>query len=118
MADAPRLTQDDGADLNRPVLLARKTAGVTDLPLGTVGQDLCKARQRRGKELSDVWLALKISPAQLTAIEEDRYDALPGRVYAIGYVRSYAAYLGLDAANFVDRLKAELAARCPAPEPA
>ena len=50
----------------------------------------------------------------LAAIEESHFEALPGRVYAIGYVRSYAAYLGLDAEKLVDRLKAEIAAREPA----
>jgi cytoskeleton protein RodZ len=59
--------------------------------------------------LSDVWLVLKIRPDQLMAIEEGRFDVLPGRVYAIGYVRSYAAHLGLDADRLVERLKADLA---------
>jgi cytoskeleton protein RodZ len=75
----------------------------------TVGQELAAARQRQGKRLSDVWLVLKIRPDQLMAIEEGRFDTLPGRVYAIGYVRSYAAHLGLDAGRLVHRLKAELA---------
>jgi len=34
---------------------------------------------------------------------------LPARVYAVGYVRSYAAYLGVDAQTFVARFKAEMA---------
>ncbi len=64
---------------------------------------------------------LKIRPDHLVAIEEGRFDVLPGRVYAIGYVRSYAAHLGLDADRLVDRLKAELAgpvsAKVLAPDP-
>lgn len=86
-----------------------KASPPTDLPVLTVGQELANARQRKGKRLSDVWLVLKIRPDQLMAIEEGRFDALPGRVYAIGYVRSYARHLGLDAERLVDRLKAELA---------
>jgi cytoskeleton protein RodZ len=111
MANLPPLTLDNGGELDRPSLHPRKALGDADLPVESVGQDLCKARQRRGKQLSDVWLVLKIHPDHLIAIEEGRFEALPGRVYAIGYVRSYAAYLGLDAENFVDRLKAEMAAR-------
>ena len=39
-------------------------------------------------------------------------DALPaGNVYLIGYVRTYAGYLGLDVAKCVEMLKAEIAQR-------
>jgi cytoskeleton protein RodZ len=47
----------------------------------------------------------------LIAIEKNHFEALPGRVYAIGFVRSYAAFLGLDAEIFVARLKAEMGGR-------
>jgi len=39
----------------------------------------------------------------------ERFEALPGRVYTIGFVRSYAAYLGLNAEELLDRLKTEMA---------
>ena len=76
----------------------------------TVGQDLRKARQRRGKSVVDVSSALKILPHYLTALETCRFEDLPARVYAVGYVRTYAAYLGLDAASLVARFKTELTA--------
>jgi len=47
----------------------------------------------------------------LTLIEEDRIEALPGRTYAGGFIRSYADYLGLDAVQCVERFKAEIAGR-------
>ena len=90
--------------------------GLVESVVASVGQDLCKARQRRGKELFDVWRVLKIRPEYLSALEDGRFEDLPDRVYAIGYVRSYAAYLGLKAEDFVDRFKAEIAERY-APEP-
>ena len=74
----------------------------------TVGQDLYEARQRRAKTLADVAGALKISQDYLAAIEESRFQELPARVYAVGYVRSYAAYLGVDTQSFVARFKAEM----------
>jgi len=37
-----------------------------------------------------------------------RFEDLPARVYAVGYVRSYAAYLGLDPQTLAARFKAEL----------
>jgi cytoskeleton protein RodZ len=111
MTNVPRLTLDNGGELDRAGLHPRKASGDTDVPMESVGQDLSKERQRRGKKLSDVWSMLKIRPDFLAAIEESRFEALPGSVYAIGYVRSYAAYLGLDAEKLVDRLKVEIAAR-------
>jgi len=109
MADVLRLTPEYGGELARPGFYPRKTSGDADVALESVGQELSKARQRSGKMLMDVWRELKINPDYLLAIEESRFEALPGRVYAIGFVRSYAAYLGLNADELVDRLKAEMA---------
>ena len=111
MAIASRLTLDHAGELDRASPHPRKAARSADPPLDGVGQDLCKVRQRQGKDLAEVGHALKIRPHHLIAIEEGRFDVLPARVYAIGYVRSYAAYLGLDAAAVVDRLKSEMATR-------
>jgi cytoskeleton protein RodZ len=110
MSEPPVSTLDDATVLKRPATVSRSTPIVAYLPVDTVGHDLCKARQRKGKELHDVSLVLKIRPEHLLAVEESRYDELPGRVYAIGYVRSYAAYLGLDAQTFVNRVKGEIGA--------
>jgi cytoskeleton protein RodZ len=103
------MTPDNGGELDRLPVHSRKVSTEADVLRKSVGQDLYKARQRSGKELADVWCVLKIRPDYLVAIEEGRFEALPAPVYAIGYVRSYAAYLGLDADVFVDRLKAEFA---------
>ena len=103
---------DNGGELNLSGLHSRNAD--TDVPMESIGQELSKERQRRGMKLSDVWLMLKIRPDFLAAIEEGRFEALPGRVYAIGYVRSYAACLSLDAERLVERLKVEIAARDPA----
>ncbi len=104
-----RLTRDSGDELDWPILIPRKPPADADVSPESVGQDLCKARQLSGKMLMDVWRELKIPPEHLMAIEKSRFETLPGRVYAIGFVRSYAAYLGLDAETFVARLKAEMA---------
>src|SRR5262245_52558399 len=109
MANTPLLTLDMSGESDRTGVPLRRASRIPDLPVESVGQDLCRASQRAGKELSDVFLVLKIKPDHLFAIEEGRFEALPGRVYAIGHVRSYAAYLGLDAGKFVERLKVELA---------
>ncbi len=64
-----------------------------------VGAELRAARLRLGLALPDVVAKLRIRLRFLQAIEEGRVADLPGQVYAVGFVRSYAALLGLDAAD-------------------
>jgi len=68
-------------------------------------------RLRRGDDLTTVSRVLRIRRDHLEAIEDGRVDDLPGRTYAVGFVRSYAEYLGLDPAGYVDRFKGEIAGR-------
>lgn len=56
---------------------------------------------RRHRELREVTLAeiaavTKISTRYLEALEEDRFDVLPAPVFARGFLREYAKYVGLD----------------------
>jgi len=101
--------EDDGSSRRRIHL--REISGDSDNPLETVGQDLRAARIRRGDDLAAVSRALKIRKDHLDAVENDRLDDLPGKTYAIGFVRSYARYLGLDANALVERFKAEISGR-------
>jgi cytoskeleton protein RodZ len=89
----------------------REISGDSDSPLETVGQDLRAARLRRGDEIASVSRALKIRKDHLEALEEDRVEDLPGKTYAIGFVRSYARHLGLDSAQYVERFKHDISGR-------
>jgi cytoskeleton protein RodZ len=89
----------------------REISGDSEAPLETVGQDLRTARLRRGEDLATVSRALKIRKEHLDAVEEDRIESLPGKTYAIGFVRSYAGYLGLDVTAMVARFKEEISGR-------
>ena len=100
----------DGEGGRRRIHL-REISGDSETPLETVGQDLRTARLRRGEDLATVSRALKIRKEHLEAVEEDRIDNLPGKTYAIGFVRSYANYLGLDVNAMVDRFKEEISGR-------
>src|SRR5258708_5853675 len=71
------------------------------------GADLRAARERLGWALPDVAAMLRIRPAYLEALEVGRLNALPGNVYALGFLRSYATALGLDAVEVARRFKAE-----------
>lgn len=79
-------------------------------PKETLGQFLRQARIARGEELAAIAAKLKMRSDQLAAIESDDYEKLPGRAYAVGFVRTYARYLGLDANETVQRFKDESAA--------
>jgi cytoskeleton protein RodZ len=73
----------------------------------TVGQLLRETRESFGSDIPRVAAALRIRAAYLEAIEEGRYDRLPGPVYALGFVRAYASHLGLDGDEAVRRFKVE-----------
>jgi cytoskeleton protein RodZ len=73
----------------------------------TVGGLLREAREARGLDVERVGAVLRIRPAYLQAIEDDGYDRLPGAAYALGFVRAYAEFVGLDGAEIARRYKQE-----------
>jgi len=94
-ADSPDNPVDAGAvdhviDMNAPV-----------------GRILAQAREIAGYSLYDVAAALRIRHGLLQAIEDGRHQDLPGPVYAIGFVRTYAEFLGFDGDQVVARFKRE-----------
>lgn len=76
-------------------------------PGPSVADLLRETRQGMGYELRDVAAMLRIRYPYLQAIEDGRYNELPGSAYAAGFVRSYAEYLGLDSEAVVTRYKEE-----------
>lgn len=78
----------------------------TNMPVGEV---LRRAREHFGQSLADVESAIRIRAIQIDAIEQGHYEKLPGRVYAIGFVRSYSEYLGFDGDKMVALFKSQSA---------
>jgi cytoskeletal protein RodZ len=76
-----------------------------------IGSSLRQAREKRGLELDAVQRALRIRRRYLEAIENDRFDQLPGEVYARGFLREYADFLGLDGSIYVEEYNARFAPR-------
>ena len=72
-----------------------------------VGLVLREARLASGRDLGGIAADLRIRHTYLAAIEDGRFDILPGPTYAVGFVRSYAEYLGLRPDLLVDRFKSE-----------
>jgi cytoskeleton protein RodZ len=66
---------------------------------------LRETRQQRGEDLYDVADYLRIKPSYLFALEEGDLRSMPGRTYAMGFLRTYADHLGFDGAEVVRGLK-------------
>ncbi len=67
-----------------------------------IGNSLREARLRQGYELPRVEADTKIRAKYLRALEEERFEVLPGETYVKGFLRTYAEYLGLDGQLYVD----------------
>ena len=74
-------------------------------------QQLRRAREAKGMELKEVEEITKIRSRYLQALEEENYDVLPGGVYTVGFLRSYARFLDLDAESLVNSFRMEVTAR-------
>jgi len=95
-------------DVSRPdsndVSLDREPAVVL-----TVAEQLRFSRERAERTLDEVAGFLKIRKVHLEALEDGRNDELPGHTYAVGFVRAYSEYLGLDREVIAARFKDETA---------
>ena len=74
-----------------------------------IGPSLREARTRRGLSPADVHKAIRIRERYLTALEEERWDMLPGDAYIKGFLRTYAEFLGLDGQLYIDEFNARIA---------
>lgn len=70
-----------------------------------IGATLRKARQDIGATLDDVEYETKIRKRYLDALEREDYGDLPSAVYARGFLKTYANYLGLDGEELSQQLK-------------
>lgn len=70
-----------------------------------LGEELRDARFALRLSVEDLAASLRIRRVYLEAIEEGRVRDLPASAYAVGFVRSYAGAVGLDADAFVRRFR-------------
>ena len=64
-----------------------------------------KARENKGLTLREVEEATRIRAYFLEALEEERFDDLPGNAYARGFLYNYARYLELDPETLIQAYK-------------
>ncbi|MBV9570091.1 MAG: helix-turn-helix domain-containing protein [Alphaproteobacteria bacterium] len=111
MTKVTQLSRGDGEGPRQRRTHLREIVPDMDAPLGTVGQELRGARISRGEDLTTVSRILKIRKDHIEALENDDLSALPGRTYAVGFIRAYADHLGLNPVATVERFKTEIAGR-------
>ena len=73
-----------------------------------VGRQLHAAREAKGLSLEQVAAETRIPQRHLLAMEAGDFAKLPGRTYAVGFARTYAKTIGLDADQIGAGVRAEL----------
>lgn len=71
-----------------------------------IGNRLQKARRLKRVNISLAARDLCIPKKYLNAFEKNDTSSLPEPIYAVGFIRNYAEYLGLDPDPLVEDLKA------------
>ncbi len=69
----------------------------------TVGEMLLAAREKKGLALEAVSQETKIPVATLQYLETDNFEAIPAKVYATGFLKTYAQVLGLDPNQLINK---------------
>ena len=98
--------QNDNSDQAQDMSAQQDYAEVTRLR-PTVGDELRMHREQAGHTIADLAEALRIQKRYLEAVEDSRIEDLPGTVYALGFLRTYAEFYGLDGDAYVTRFKEE-----------
>ena len=80
-----------------------------ELQLQAVGQRLKEAREQKGESLDDVAKITRIGKNYLEAVEEGAAARLPNHAYTRGFIRLYAAHLGLSPDETVRMLDGRIA---------
>lgn len=84
----------------------------------TVGMFLKYTRMKQKKSIEAVSDALCIRKIYIKALEEDDYETLAPIPYGVGFVRSYASYLGLNAERIAQIYKEQALPQKEKPTPA
>ena len=71
--------------------------------MGHFGEELRQERESRGVALETISERTKVITRYLTALENEKFEALPGGILSKGIVRGYARTVGLDEAVWVER---------------
>jgi hypothetical protein len=82
--------------------------------MATLGQKLRAAREAKGVSEQDAGMATKTLTKMIVAMESDDFSVMAAPTYAKGFIRLYAAYLGLNPDPLIEEYMAKHA---PGPKP-
>jgi cytoskeleton protein RodZ len=88
-----------------------------EFAMNSVGNTLRTERLRLGLKLEELAAETKVAQHFLDAMENDQFDRLPGRFFAVSFLRQYAHALGLEEDELIVSFQQGLAA-VPEPLPA
>lgn len=77
--------------------------------MASFGEELKRERELRGISLKEIAEATKISIRFLEALEQDKFDMLPGGVFNRGFIRAYARFIGVDGEEMVNAYMEQVA---------
>jgi cytoskeleton protein RodZ len=84
-----------------PGLIGSERNMAQEQKVGSFGERLRRAREMRGISLDEIATQTKISARNLRALENEKFDQLPGGIFNKGFVRAYAKFLGIDEEHMV-----------------
>src|SRR5437016_14586637 len=97
-AGAPRaranISRCSGGPMTKPVMSE------------SIGAGLKAAREARALSISEVAQQLKFAPRQIEALEQERFDLLPGGTFVRGMLRSYARLVVSEPAHLLEAMAA------------
>ncbi|MGA2533922.1 MAG: RodZ domain-containing protein [Candidatus Aminicenantales bacterium] len=91
--------------------------------MASLGQELKKQRESRNISIDEMASSTKIVGRYLEALEQDRFDAMPGGFFVKGILGTYARYVGLDETEIFEKyreagvLEEEARTKAPAARP-
>ncbi|HMB52011.1 MAG TPA: helix-turn-helix domain-containing protein, partial [Thermoanaerobaculia bacterium] len=91
-----------GAEAGAGAALAEAGSAAGPPGEGAFGAWLRRQREIREIDLREIADKTKISLRYLKAMEQDRFEVLPAPIFARGFLREYARYVGLDADEVVN----------------
>jgi cytoskeletal protein RodZ len=75
------------------------------IQLPAIGQSLRNRRLQKSLTIEQAAQDTKIHSKFLRALEEEKWDVFPARVYLDGFLRSYGNYLGLEGDDLIEQLR-------------
>src|SRR5688572_8850706 len=84
--------------------------------MANFGSTFKKARESKGLTLAQIADETRISTRFLAAIESEEFNLLPGGIFNRGFIKTYAARLGLDVDATIEEYERVKKAQEPEPQ--